>query len=97
MPQKAKSDAAEAKAAAEAAKRTPASLLTGVVAPPQHWAPLADRAALLEMHWLPIDGARQGQGLMFLSGLGTGAQHRTLLADRAALLEMSWMPLDGAF
>jgi len=55
--QKAKSDAAEAKAAAEAAKRTPASLLTGVVAPPQHWALLADRAALLEMHWLPLDGA----------------------------------------
>ncbi len=58
--QKVKSEAAAAKAAAEAAKRTPASLLTGVVAPPQHWAPLADRSALLEMHWLPIDGALQG-------------------------------------
>ena len=59
--QKAKSEAAAAKAAAEAAMKTPASLLTGVVAPPEHWAPLADRAALLEMHWLPLDGAVQGQ------------------------------------
>ena len=56
--QRAKSEAAAAKAAAEAAKQTPASLLTGVVAPPHHWAPLADRAALLEMHWLlPLNGA----------------------------------------
>jgi hypothetical protein len=54
--QEAKQEAAAAKAAAAAAAATPASLLTGVVAPPAHWAPLADRSALLEMHWLPLVG-----------------------------------------
>ena len=56
MCQEAQQEAAAAKAAAVAAAATPASLLTGVVAPPEHWAPLADRSALLEMHWLPLDG-----------------------------------------